>query len=46
MEDMVNIYSEYAARVDQVLVKSKTSNSDLLSVIKETMNVGQGVQVK
>ena len=29
---------ENAARVDQVLVKSRTSNNDLLSVIKEIMN--------
>lgn len=33
-----DVDSEYAERVDQVLVKSKTSNSDLLSVIRKMID--------
>lgn len=39
-----DVNREDAARVDQVLVKSKTSNDDLLLVIKEILNAGHNVQ--
>ena len=42
----MDVDSVYAARVNQVLVKSRTSNTDLLDVIKSIMNTAQDYQVK
>lgn len=42
----MDVGSVYAARVNQVLVKSRTSNKNLLSVIKSIMNTAHDDQVK